>query len=782
MNHHIFSSSRLRLLAGVALAPFIATAGAVGVTAVSSTPAQATTCSGIGAVTCTGNDAGGGPGFILLGATEVDIDGSIGGVMTVTSIGPVFTPLIIGNDVGVDIHDGETVIYNNNNTVFGNVTGILVTDTVNATLNVNGDVTGGFMGINIGAGVGTATVNNSGNTIDGLLGAGVVLGGLDFDPDNPNLVLPTLGLPGTVTINNHDEGTITGLAAGVFGAVENTLTVDNPEDSTISGSLFGMFVGAGGDINVNNAGLIEGGGVLGFGGGAFMVSTAGNIDFHGGTTTTTDGAAIFGIALDGNVGIGHGDDWASATSTNGPGIIGIASGDVTIHAGEVNTGPGGPISTGISEIDDNVDLLSGGVLGRTDGGSVDITTYGKISTEGNFGAMAVAKGGSATVTVNAAIDPPILVGAGTLTFGPGDATTTTNAAVEALGIGAFAGNFGSGNVTIDANDSLSADFIGALAFNIGDGETNVDISGPIGGYSADATFDDGVLVYTRFGEGNTKVETHADATINAGDDGIDVFMASRDGNIDVATGDDITAADQGIIVKRKDGSGDTEVSVGANGQSDVLAGANGVRIKAESTDGDVIASVFEDSTVIAPAGSAIRIKTSDDAVGGNNDVDVFNAGALSGAGGYTTETIRIRTDGFASIFNDESGTIGSQSDRIMSVVAGFDVGALNLGEMTGRVDLTSLEGDVLLENIYGSGGIWTISGESVFAAAGDTTLNNLQTADGEDPVIYTLDETTFAFFAGGTSTVNNTGIINVTGMPISVRMTVRWTISTTATA
>ena len=622
---------------------------------------------------------------------------------------------------------------------------------------------------NFGSGIlGTALLGNvdieAGGTVmaNGLFGIGGFAGNnVDINFEDRSITNPGgVGVAGFAGVGNADlEGagsSVVSDGTGIIGfsAGGNTWIDSGFVQSANGSGVVGTALTGNTDIDLHDNVFANGDfGVAGFAGGNVHIDLQGHE--VGNDFASVGGDGVIGAAFGGNVTI---DGAGSSVAAQDVGIGGFAvGGNVNITADTVNTGAG----TG---------FISGGVLGFATGGDVNITANGPISTGGNFGAMGVSIGGNATVVTNGTIDPPMLVGAGTFTFGPGTAHTTVNSHVDALGVGVLAGNVGSGDAIVDLNASASADFIGVLATNVGDGQTDVNVHGAIGGYSAAATGDDGINVFTGFGTGDVNVNTFAGATINAGDDGIDVYKIFGAGNVMVATGADITAVNEGIAVFRTVTNGDTEVNVGQNGATKVWSKhADGVQVFAPATSGNVFVNVSADSAVVSRKESAIKIGTFDVPVAADNNVEIESAGRLIAAGtDPSLATIVVNADGYASVVNDQTGVIKTRSEApdayIMNVSAGQNVDAVNQGKMVGAVELASAEGDVTLTNVYGSGGIWQTSGYNLFSAAGDATLENLEGAGGGNPVITTYGTTTFSFVAGGNSLVTNQGDIYVNGV------------------
>ncbi len=701
----------------------------------------------------------GGPGIlgVGLGSGKVTIDAGVvdagpnapltTGYAPIDDIGGLLSGGVMGvslngGDVNVNLHGNVTV---DDGALWG---ALAFSDGGSAT--VSGDA-----GISVGGaspivGMGSVTFGSGDATVnaENLSVTGHNIGLLGFNFGTGNAVIKAEG--STVTTEDPFSVGILGIASNTIPGPSGNVSIDSGLVNSQGSGIIGVATGGTVDINLHDTVNSDGWfGVAGFGAGDV------GIDLHGNTVTNTDGLGVLGVAFGGNVNI---EASGSSVTANDVGISGTAfDGNVSIDSGTVQTGA-------VSG------LLSGGVLGFAADGNVDITTHGEITTAGNFGAMGVSIGGDATVTVGAAIDPPAWVGAGTFTFGPGTAHTIINAPVQSLGVGLLGGNVGGGDVIVDANSSVAADFIGILATNVGDGETDVNVAGAIGGYSAAATGDDGINVFTGFGTGDVNVNTYTGAAINAGDDGIDVYKILGAGAVNIATGDDVAAADEGIAVFRTATTGDTVVSVGLNGASHVSSqNADGVQVFSPLTSGNVIVDVAEGSSVSAPNQSAIKVATFDLPLAADNDVKVTNAGDLTGAGGdLTTATIVVGADGFVSVHNDHTGFISAVTAApdapIMSVLAGQDVDVTNSGKMIGAVALVSAEGNVWLNNVYGSGGIWHTSGLNVLAATGDTVLDNLEDPSGNNPSITTYDTTTFSFIDGGSSAVNNSGDIHVNGV------------------
>ncbi len=522
----------------------------------------------------------------------------------------------IGDTAGVPTSGGGVVI-------------VSVAGAADLTLNSNGIIRAENDGVYMttGIGSGTATVNNTGEIGQSVLavgGNGVNITGA-----------------GNAVVNNEVDGEI--------HADENGIQIGGPGLAPLGGSA-----------TVKNLGLVNS--VLGTG---VNILAAGSVEVMNSGEVDALGRGISAVSLGGAVTIDGYDDgggmvYGSVRGFDGPGIYGAGLDDVTIDSGSV-------LATGNLGAPVPVPLLglvpvSGGVIGASLAGNTMITTYGNISTDGQFGALGISTVGNSTVTVKGGIGPLILngdapaVGAASIVyFGSGEAELNVDpgSTVNAEYVGLLAVNGGEGEVDINADPTsvVNAGAIGVLGVGLQDGNVNIDsgivnvsganapilplpplpgplaiLNGPIGG---------GVLGAS-FGGGDVVVNTEGKISVTAGLFGAGAI--SNDGN---ATLNINAAIDPPAIggFALTFGAGTATVNANALVEANVfgLIGAN-------IGSGDVNITVDGDAQSGEVRSDGIGIVALN---GGGGDVTVNSSGAIGGliAGSATgSDGIYVRTN------------------------------------------------------------------------------------------------------------------------------------------
>ncbi|GKX35197.1 MAG: hypothetical protein MnENMB40S_28150 [Rhizobiaceae bacterium MnEN-MB40S] len=517
--------------------------------------------------------------------------------------------------------------------------------TGNAFATANGNVTARGVGVAaVAAGGGdatalsTASINVTGTSSPALLGATV---GLLAQANDGNASASLIG--GNVGIVLGQEPDI-GVAAvvGLGGTGDATVTVG---DGAAQSSL----------VNANGVGLLG----VNLGTGNVMISSE-TADPEGDMNiVNSDGVGVAGFALDGNV-------------------------DITTGIVNSNLGGGGGLG-------------GSGVLGIAVGGDATVTTEGKTSVAdgGLIGAGALSIDGNATVTVNGVIDPPV-IGAISAAFGAGTATTNVNALTQATGLGAGAIQIGgpTGDAIVTTSAAIQSDFMGIGALNVGgEGNIDIDVDGSVSGLTGANVGYNGIMAVSLFNEGNVNVDTTANGTIaadndgiqvskvfgpgsvlvntsaaiSAGDEGIEVLSLGNDGNISIITntGSTIVAGDDGISSLRYFGDGDLYVSaddaidagddgiesVSIDSEGDVnIATQNGGTAGDGSDGGTIVAADDGISVVKVLGGGDVNVYANADINAGDEAIGIFRT--LSGGAG---STINVGVDGTSTLVSGQNG-------------------------------------------------------------------------------------------------------------------------------
>ncbi|MBR1131477.1 FecR domain-containing protein [Bradyrhizobium iriomotense] len=530
---------------------------------------------------------------------------------------------------------------------------------------------------------------------------------------------------GNITVNDL-TGKATGTGAGSVGVLVENSNAANAGDISITqlggavGGAYGIdaLTRGSGDITIDAGGIITGSSIYGIRSRSYGT---------GNQTVTTEAGSVLTSGSSGIVAVNR------ATS------IGAAAGStITINAyGTINSGSS-PNLSGNSPAG-----IQTGYTGATDGvsantavnGSVVVNNHANITAAAGYGVHAYNYG-NGDVTVNDAAGTTIIgaemgILAQALSGGTGNIAVTlgANAAVTgttSYGILAYSIDQGDISVTLATGDHVTSGSSGVVAVNYataiasGVGSTisvvahgsihsgsslNSDGSTPgaiIAGYRPAGTSTFSSAVY-----GNVTVTSDATITADAGF-GIDAFTWGV-GDITVTTGaaSQITAAGTAIGAFNH-GGGDVTVTndgsaTGAVGLSALAAGAGDVTIiNHGSITGTSLAGISVTQNDADAAGDPVA----------TGSTHITNNGSVVGAAGHAAIFIQENATGSATI--DNTGTIGPAAASSVTsatyaiVETGGAITINNTGHINGNISVVSA-------TFYNNaGGIWTVSGTSVF--------------------------------------------------------------------
>ncbi|MBR0784598.1 FecR domain-containing protein [Bradyrhizobium iriomotense] len=568
---------------------------------------------------------------------------------------------------------------------------------------------------------------------------------------------------GTIAGEAAADGTFTVTGdADITASVGNALdfAVSNGTNASIVLTLTGKATGTGANsvgVLVENSNAANGGDISitqlgGAVGGAYGIDAltqgSGDITIDAGGVIT--GSSIYGIR---SRSYGTGDqtvttETGSVLTSGSSGIVAVnratsigaaASSTITVNAyGTINSGSSPNLSGNTPA------GIQTGYTGATNGtnattavnGSVVVNNHANITAAAGYGIHAYNYG-NGDVTVNDAAGTTIVgaeegIRAQALSGGTGNIAVTlgANASVTgttSYGILAYSVDQGDISVTLAAGDHVTSGSSGVVAVNyavaIDDdvGSTiSVEAHGTIHSGSAlnnDLTTPGAIIAgYKPGGNGtfsgavNGDVVVTSDATITADAGyGIEAFTWGV-GDVTVTTGatSQITAAGTAIGAFNH-GGGDVTVTndgsaTGAIGLSALAAGA-----------GDV--TIVNHGSITGTSSVGIRVTQNDaDAAGdpvATGSTHITNNGSIVGATGHAAIFIQENATGFATI--DNSGTIGpavasSVTSATYAIVetGGAAITITNTGHINGNISAVSA-------TFYNNaGGIWTVSGTSVF--------------------------------------------------------------------
>ncbi|WP_072370438.1 autotransporter outer membrane beta-barrel domain-containing protein [Hyphomicrobium sp. NDB2Meth4] len=775
---------------------------------------------GTGNVTVDSGETHAGSGGIAVPTTSLNLSGGVIGVAlgsgnaTVTTHG--LTSVAPGGTVGVAaISNSGAASVTLGGAIDPPLIGsmaVVLGGNMDATLNTGGfDVTAdniGLLGLNLGTGevVIDATGSMVTQTVAGPLNVGIAglgQGAVTIDygtVDAKGSGVVGLSTNAGVDIDAHGDVKTAGyLGVGAFAGNGNA-DIDLASTTTTNTSAGGLGVIAA--ANKGNA-IVSGAGstVKSDGTAVTGLSVNGNVDLDTGTVTSDNSTGVFGLAINGgsvidmhgavqangafgvfssavDLGSGSGDSAVNLGGENvkndgGIGVFSLALGghsSVTGGAGgTVESLTDGIISTAVggdSTVESGAIIAhnGSGIISTAIGGDAKATNNGEVTADnGLYGIAAFSIGGDATATANGKIDPP-LIGVSSFTIGNGTATSDVNNTVQAWAVGAYAGNIGGGSVFVNVNPggSIQSDYLGILATNIGPGDTTVNVKGAVGGYTGTATGDDAINVTNFINNGNISVTSNEDGTLNAGDDAVDITKLGGSGQINVTLGADATAADDGVTIFR------------------TLSGVN------TTDENNISVSLADGKTLTATNGNGIDISTPF----ANNDIAV-NVGA--GSSVLANNGTAVQVTGF-SLLGDNNVTItnaglvqgdGTLFDPTIRVATDGDVNINNTGTI--QSDGGSTYASVIQSLAGGSNTVQndgTITGNMQLAAVGANTVNNTSSttwntsglnlyvsATGNEvnnTSTGTINAGPFTVFAmiGPTNAINNAGEFNSTGLNV----------------
>ena len=331
----------------------------------------------------------------------------------------------------------------------------------------------------------------------------------------------------------------------------------------------------------------------------------------------------------------------------------------------------------------------------------------------------------AGTTISASGTQSYGIEASALSGGTGDITVALGANVTisgatAYGIKAFSIDAGNISVTLATGDSIKSDSSGIVAVNyataigsdlhstisveahgtIHSGSTaNNDTTTPggiIAGYKpgGDATFSGAVT-------GDVIVNSDATITADAGY-GIEAFTWGA-GNVTVSTGKTSSITAAGIAIGAFDhGGGDVSVTNEGSATGSVALGV--------VATGNGSVTILNDGELTATGTAGIVVTQNDASATGSTHIT--NTGSVVGASGHYAIFVQENTTGTALIEN--SGTIGPDaagsvtSTTYAIAESGGAITINNSGHINGNISVAS----ATFNNE--SGGIWTVSGTSVF--------------------------------------------------------------------
>jgi uncharacterized protein with beta-barrel porin domain len=709
-------------------------------------------CTGVGVVTCSGNQSAGvgnpppgttvlnvnslttdiapplgsgQPGILFFGSGDITlnnatspyriivsddfVDGIVAqsdGAVTVTTSGNIAIRGAFASGINLLSFAGGTITLTSSSAISlangGN--GILAYSDGDVALTSSGalSVTGDGTGINATAGA-HVSVNSS--------------GAISITGDGDAIDASDIGGPaggGGVNVVSSGAISLAGNAAnGIFAYSEATDPVNVNSSSRISLTHGGTGISALslGDITVNASGDISvaGGAGAGIAAGSGQIGAV-NVKSSGAITLAGDGVAIIAAAAGGA---------ATVTSTgniqlggSGLGISAIGVNGASVNAsGSISLGGGGNAINAIAPIGDASVTASGGISIRGDGagiGAVSVSGAGRVNSSGN-----VFIGGSGT-----GIDAEGNVARI-------DAASGISVGKDGTGIQAS----GTNGVTVNASGMIS---IGGR----GDAIAAVSVNGA-------ATIGSSAILSIGNGNGIDAVSAGAAANVTASGS---IFIGGSGSGIE-AQGNLVQVNAPGNISIMKDGTGieaagATGASVSSSGG--ISIGGNGNAIDAVSMSGGAnVASAGNIS--IGGSGTGINARGSLVQVDSSGDISVANGGTGINASGRistvnATGSIFIQNGGAGIAISGKDGANLKSSGAISIAGNGNAISAASVGANTSVASSANI-------SLNGSGtGISAVGGGTTITSSSSIAIAN--TGSG-------------IAATGGTLVINSTGNISV---------------------
>ena len=779
--------------------------GLIGNTPIGLLASTLTASSGTAEVTNNSTIRAAGNGIWTNTTGNVTIDNSLNGTINAGNNGIA----VNGSLLGVPVPSGGFATVSNEGSVTATNNGIFVFNTGggNITNNSTGVIHAGANGIQVGATIAGVSVPSGGDftiTNNGALGTtGTPIGGngiqafatgnltiangaatagvpgsgeihatgngIVFGAPQAGIPLPTLG---TATVQN--DGLIQAGGRGIWGLAVGDVGVTNSSTGVINSTSDGINVTSlVGNTTVTNAGNIA----ATAGDGIDATSLVGNTTVLHSGNITSGGAGILAVAALGNVTVdGVAGTYGTVNATNGPGILAIAGGNVSVDAGQVTSGA----STVLG--------FSGGVIG-VGGGDTVVNLHGSITANGGLlGAAAISATGAATVNTNGqTIDPAVIGSAAVVLAGTSDATVNGNGStITGTSVGALALNLGAGNSVVNANGSIvtGTGVVGIASAALGGGNSTVNASDAnsvttvtggffgiasvaVGGGNSTVNAGDGVSNFSTVNQTGSALGigilgVGANSTVNSS-----VVNAAGSGIVSVATGGDslvntwgVTSAD-GLFGVSSTASGNSTVNIHAN-VGGLLTPAPGVGVFSLALGGNSNVAI-DNGLSVSGLATGVTSTGVNSTVTAGSALGASTVNQLTGALGVGI--LSISTAGNSTV---DSGIVNAAGSGVVSVAVGGDslVNTWGMTSADGLFGVSSTATGNSTVNIHASvGGLTTTGpGIGVFSVAGgnsSVTVDSGLTVNGQLLGVGSIGANSAVTTTGSTVNSNGVGIFSL---------------------
>ena len=678
-------------LRDVAILRVILAAAALCAAAPAAVQAGPDPCTGVGTVTCSGNQSAG---------VENPPPGTT--VLDVNSLSGNIAPPAASGQPGILFFGAGNITLNSATGPFGIIS--------------SGDFVDGIVVATDGA----IKVTSSGNiSINGLFANGI--NALSF-------------AAGPINVTSSSNISLANGGNGILAYSDGSVAITSSGMISVAGDGTGINATAGSHVTVNSSGPIS----MTGGGDAIDISDIGGPTGGGGVTVISSGA----ISLAGNSAIAinayseETDPVSVASSSNisladgGSGIVGFSDGAVSVNSS-------GAISVAGSLGGAGIVAASGGV------GTAGVTSSGGVAIEGDGAAIvAFSVGGSANVVSSANISVGGS-GIGISAFGLTGAAVSSSAgvsiggdgnAINALSLDGAAKVTSSGRVSIGGDgDAIAAASAGGAASVKSSG--NISVGGSGTGIAAQGDIaqinSSGDIAVAKGGQGIAAsgangAAVNSSGAISLGGDGDAIDAASTAGAANVTSSGNIAIGGTGIGVNVEGNTAQVTssgtISVAKGGQGIAASGASGAAVNSSSRvsiggDGDAIDAVSKTGAadvtssgdiLIGGAGSGVNASGNTAQVNASGDISVTRGGMGISAFGASG----------AAVSSSGAISIGGSGDAIDASSTGGAANVTSSGEISVEGTGTGINAQGNLVQVNSSGAVSIANGGTGISASG----------------------------------------------------------------
>lgn len=689
---------------------------------------------------------------------NVDFPGS----STVLNVNNLDSDIAPAADVNGIVFVGETTVEINSELgnrdiiLNGFAEGVIGAAPGDVEINHEGDIRGGFRGVNGNSDNGNVVINVQGDikgsdeaAINAYAPNGTIT--IDYEGDIKNADNRGIGAFGKGDIEIRQDGDIESVNQAIYArSTEGSIYIDSDGDiDTSSGDgVSAESTGVGDTVTVIRKGdtIAEDRAIWANGYGDVLINSDGKVVSRGIN-------AIYALSLEGKATIiSDGDVTAENQAIFAQGDLDTSitsKGDVTAKGNDAifAQSQGG----GNASVNSEGDVKAGnrGILAfstDTDGGNVSIVSKGDVTANGDA-IYAFTRKGDAYVRQRGDVTAVLDSGIRANTLGDGKATIDSKGDVKARLFGLDAMVLGNGDINIThEGDVTSSEDHGVKAYIQGNGNVTINTTGNIEAqnmgiqaqtngtgntaitHRGNVTSSDDIGVYA-FGDGNIGIDVEGE--VQAGNIGIYARSTLSNKAVTIKSRGNVTSETNNAIMAEASGGGST-VSIDSKG--DLIAGDTNRGISAIA-DGDVDVTSKGDvtSTDGLYSGEGIYALSQNGAssVISEGNIDAGNQGifAIGRTGASIDSTGNVTAAGNDAIFAFNQG--GSSGDATVKSVGDVETGGRGIVAIsqTGAASVDS-KGTVNAR----------LTGVSVYAGDGNATIKQIGDVTSEDAGVTAYSE------------------------------------------